>query len=70
MNNIRRDGNPKGLTSIKISTFEKQFIIELVIDEILHLQDMDDGESKDASIGILESLLDKLTGNKQKDGGN
>lgn len=57
------------LTAIKISNFEKQFIIELVEDEIYHLQDMDDSESKDASLEVLQSLLDKLTGNKQKGGG-
>lgn len=57
------------LTSIKISLFEKQFIIDLVMDELCHLRDMDDGESKDNSIQVLESLLDKLIGNKQKGGG-
>ncbi len=57
------------LTAIKISPFEKRFIIDLVMDEICHLHDMDDGESKDNSIKVLESLLDKLIGNKQKGGG-
>ena len=57
------------LTAIKISNFEKQFIIDLVMDELCHLHDMDDGESKNNSIQVIESLLDKLIGNKQKGGG-
>ena len=59
----------ESLTSIKISNFEKQFIIELIEDEIYHLEDMDDGEAKDASLEVLNSLLDKLMGNRQRGGG-
>jgi hypothetical protein len=51
-------------STIKISNFEKQFLIDLVWDEIVHLNEMDDSESKDNSTQVLMSLLDKLTGKK------
>lgn len=57
------------LTSIKVSNFEKVFIISLVEDEINHIKDSEDPESWEVSLRLLQSLLDKLKGNKQKGGG-